>query len=438
MSCDICIKVVVSRAALTCRSCGHVYCVQCIRKIVSSMTDLSARCVNCRSSIEKSEQGTFKAVLVKRQKQLLFESEMRRFPETQYFIRFDKRVRNMKKTDKLTERFINAWVTNYCIMDVPKLVEHVPLEIRGYIGSNTVRDGPSRCYDKTVHLFGCPRDGCKGYINSAYSCGLCETRVCEKCHACLTDTHACMGPDLKGIQAIAKTTKPCPKCAARIYKTEGCDQMFCTYCRTAFSWTGGWIETGNVHNPHYLEWKMSNDFDNQTRPRIALLRPHCEQHFSNTFVEYVSIIHRLSLHIEAIEIGRRFRYREISTDFNIDVRVRYLKGELSRSLFENVLHKRFKLCHVNNERCKIYTSLLKGTAEIFNRIIRDPVSDDIETEYTNAFNELFLSANSQFEILSELYHMVMPKINILKYDISWIFLQSMTNGYITMIDYSKS
>ena len=68
--------------------------------------------------------------------------------------------------------------------------------------------------------------------------------------------HTCDKEAVESTKMIKAETHPCPKCGTRIFKLEGCDQMYCIMdgCNTAFSWNTGQIETGRVHNPHYYEW----------------------------------------------------------------------------------------------------------------------------------------------------------------------------------------
>ena len=60
------------------------------------------------------------------------------------------------------------------------------------------------------------------------------------------------------MELLLSDTKPCPKCFSPIYKIEGCDQMWCTKCRTPFSWKRGTILTGAIHNPHAVRWQREH------------------------------------------------------------------------------------------------------------------------------------------------------------------------------------
>jgi hypothetical protein len=129
--------------------------------------------------------------------------------------------------------------------------------LQTYISSNT-RATPARVREKTVHRFvrACPCDGCKGYLSTAWKCGLCSTNACSKCHVALTDVddiHECDPDVLATAQLIAKESKPCPGCHINITKIDGCNQMWCTQCKTPWDWKSGRIET-KVHNPHYFEY----------------------------------------------------------------------------------------------------------------------------------------------------------------------------------------
>jgi hypothetical protein len=100
----------------------------------------------------------------------------------------------------------------------------------------------------------CPKSDCMGFVGMDYSCGLCKVSVCKDCMEGKEDgEHACNSDNVLNVRALRKEAKPCPKCAAMISKIDGCDQMWCTQCHTAFSWRTGAEET-TVHNPHFYEW----------------------------------------------------------------------------------------------------------------------------------------------------------------------------------------
>ena len=103
---------------------------------------------------------------------------------------------------------------------------------------------------------------------------MCDSHVCKKCFEikeiketkCNGESksskveynHSCKEESIESFKLIKKETKPCPNCSTRIFKISGCDQMWCTQCHTTFSWITGLEVTGNIHNPHYYEWKKNN------------------------------------------------------------------------------------------------------------------------------------------------------------------------------------
>lgn len=102
----------------------------------------------------------------------------------------------------------------------------------------------------------CPADGCRGMIEkNKKECAVCCTKVCSRCFVVLRHPHACSPDDLKTMRLLQRDSKACPQCATLIHKIDGCDQMWCTQCRTAFSWRTLRVETGAIHNPHAIRWE---------------------------------------------------------------------------------------------------------------------------------------------------------------------------------------
>jgi hypothetical protein len=109
-------------------------------------------------------------------------------------------------------------------------------------------------------LMRCPAADCRGFLSTAYKCGVCDHYTCPDClehlGASKNIEHKCDANTVETAKAIKKETRPCPKCGARIFKIDGCSQMFCTIegCQTAFDWNTGQVVSGRIHNPHYYEW----------------------------------------------------------------------------------------------------------------------------------------------------------------------------------------
>ena len=92
----------------------------------------------------------------------------------------------------------------------------------------------------------CSKEDCRGYLNNEWKCGVCDTFTCSKCNINIVgtiDNHECNKEDVETFSLLKKDTKSCPKCNTSIFKIDGCDQMWCTQCHTAFSWRTGRIET---------------------------------------------------------------------------------------------------------------------------------------------------------------------------------------------------
>jgi hypothetical protein len=114
-------------------------------------------------------------------------------------------------------------------------------------------------HQRAAFVRACPVGSCRGFLSTAWKCGMCATWVCPQCHevkgATKDAAHACDPSMLESARLIEAETKPCPSCASRISRVSGCDQMFCTACNKPFSWRTGRAINGPVHNPHFFEWQ---------------------------------------------------------------------------------------------------------------------------------------------------------------------------------------
>ena len=170
--------------------------------------------------------------------------------------------------------------------------------------------------------------------------------------------HVCDENIRKTIDLLENDCKECPTCSANIFKIDGCDQMFCTSCHTAFDWKTGNIETGQIHNPHYFEWLKNNNQVPTQEHSIPYRRELHDQFIISLIrkLKNISIdIYDISFFIDEIQKTIHIKQVELqkyTTDLinnNRDLRIKFLKNEITQDEFKKNIYKREKRDEKNKE-----------------------------------------------------------------------------------------
>jgi hypothetical protein len=228
-------------------------------------------------------------------------------------------------------------------------IKHKIFELHTEIGNTTIIN------KKSTFIRKCPTDNCRGFLCDKWKCGICECVVCSKCHDIKEDKHECNEESLKTAELLSKDTKPCVNCGSLIFKIEGCNQIFCTECHTAFDWVTGKIETKNIHNPHYFEWLRNNNDGGEIPrnpgdeicggiPNYHTITAHIRQY---KLVFHFDDYYRIISHMREVELPR-YVFANIE-DRNIDLRIKYLLKEISEDYWKKELQTRERKLIKKNE-----------------------------------------------------------------------------------------
>ena len=268
MSCSICFEEFnkSSRKQTTCCFCDVSVCREDVQKYLLMDTSTEPNCPSCRAVwnrdfLNRELTGTFRnGPLRLHREKVLMDRERARFQETQEEAEAYKWARTMvpilqEQSTELYYRVPKIDHTHPDWIEWQRVNERVR-NLLFNVGRETAAGAGAPKKARAVFIHKCPGTGCEGFLSTQWKCGLCGGAFCKDCHEpkVAATGHTC-NPDLvESVKAIKKEAKPCPKCASQISKIDGCDQMWCTQCHTAFSWRTGEIETHVVHNPHYFQW----------------------------------------------------------------------------------------------------------------------------------------------------------------------------------------
>ena len=301
MECSICCEKInkSTHKLVTCTFCpiadGFEPCLTCVKRYLLETTQ-NAHCMNCKHEWSRVDlytrmpkvflNGEYKA----RRQEISLEKEKSMMPATQPYVEIALERRDAAKIEREIQNIVigRLSIDTYSDAYLETELEKVRKEHAYKCSMNEIRLKERRLNrsqngnaERAHFVRNCPMENCRGFLSSAWKCGLCHTHVCSKCHEPKledegtpevaveekkeeekteeeperrTRGHVCDPNNVETANLLKKDSKPCPKCACIIFKISGCDQMFCTQCHTAFSWRTGAIETKVIHNPHYYQY----------------------------------------------------------------------------------------------------------------------------------------------------------------------------------------
>jgi hypothetical protein len=359
-NCDICIEKYnnTTRKIITCEDCNYSACQTCYKQNILNSTKYAV-CMNCNKEFSNEFMMTnFSKTFMNREykqhcKTILLNIEKSLLPATQPII---ERINHEKRIKQEIEK-MNAQVVelNTRIHELRTVMHNFPQEIMSFVKK-------------------CENSGCNGYLNKNWQCGVCEKSTCSQCHEIIDNSqqHVCNSNTIKSIQVIKQDSKMCPGCSFIIHKINGCNQIYCTNCKTVFDWETGKIQKGVIHNPHYFE---------EVRERNLLDVIQCGREIDHVFINSLrKIYNKMNIDFSHLEMSLRnisYIQYEVLPKFhngfndNQDLRIRYLQNLITEEQFKQTLLSRKRKSDKNKEISVILHTFLTSIIDLFHRFKHD-------------------------------------------------------------------
>jgi hypothetical protein len=231
--------------------CSYASCVTCIKTYLLNNPLSTPHCMACKKPynllfvFKHLSKTWYESIYLEHITNIQLDIELSKLSESMEQAEKIKTIETLRKqSDKLADERLKIW------NELGKGIDKITKEI------NTLK---AKKTEKKQFVQPCSFSNCNGMLSMQYKCGLCEKYTCKECNEPNLEEHKCNPDAVASNIAIKKDTRPCPSCSARIFKIEGCDQMWCTSCKTPFSWiTGNIVPAGQrLHNPHAIDFLKS-------------------------------------------------------------------------------------------------------------------------------------------------------------------------------------
>ena len=480
MDCSVCCETFKhgSPKMITCnnKDCNFNACRSCNQTYLESKEAMEPHCMNCKTAwtkyfvVTKLTRTWFNSTYTPIRNKVIVDTEVSRLPESMPRATALKReMKHQKEHQELIQSYHQTLKLLSEAQDQGKKDEFsVQLDIirnkLAIAAANLIVSSRHDSPDEEKKLvMACVFEDCKGFLNQDYLCELCNRSTCKDCLCGIEGNHECNKEAKETADEIKKSTRPCPTCGERIFKINGCDQMYCTQCYTAFSWNTGNVETGNIHNPHFFQLRRENNGILPRNPNDILCggipdvnrfnrdmyntSTSMIRHYQNPKNYEVKtsnwrdeiclktctaiVLHKIqisSIHhlIESLTVVDLRRHRERSRELASchDIRVDYLTDKIDKATFDAKVVKRTQLKQKTDEFLHLYELVSIVGIEFIRDIFESTfeiteVSHNILCKYFAMMKQKLLSfynllsyINHQFKILSVAHNCEVLQIRI--------------------------
>jgi hypothetical protein len=341
----------------------------------------------------------------------------------------DLRLKCAKKREELYAKLTECDETKTLIMANIRKLRHDIAIIQN--GGEPVEAEKNK-EDARKFIMPCPNTDCRGYLSAQYKCELCEYHTCSKCFDLIglhkeDAGHVCKPENVESAEFIRKQSKPCPCCGTRISKIDGCDQMWCTQCKKAFSWNTGKIVTGTIHNPHFYQYQREHGGGVAPRnpgdvvcgglPTFRDLNEkmiHLKVHKSNPeLVNTLTNIHRLQGHFNHVNVHPLRTAIQTEENFELE-RVQYIVQEINRAELASKIFRKDKSRKMKIALLHVGELFIAVGTDMFQKMLLSAKTGtefvaDMEARIAE-YDELRQYCNEHFKEISMLYNVCVPHI----------------------------
>lgn len=226
--CQVCCHphTAVQRKPVGCLFCGYTACLACVQQYLLS-TPRDAGCMACskpwnREFLASALPKTWMHSAYKQHREkVLLEREISLLPSSQHLV-------DNFRAAKLVEQQVHelddeSRALQLRLRNVAYESAHLRARLHNLRANSYRGVGASGPAERRTFVRACPAEGCRGFLSTAWKCGVCAVNVCARCHETKQqDGHECNPDNVATAALIAKDTRPCPKCASMIHKIEGC------------------------------------------------------------------------------------------------------------------------------------------------------------------------------------------------------------------------